>query len=149
LEIPPLRERKEDIPFLVRSFIELMNNKHGTSIEDITEEGMSLLKQYDWPGNIRELENFIEKMVILSSICIVNKDFIEQLLEEHLPNRKNFKLSASNDLKNTFMIKKGSLKDMEIQIIEVMNKEIKNDKVLLAEKLGISRSTLWKKLKEK
>ncbi|MTK11479.1 MAG: PAS domain S-box protein, partial [Clostridiaceae bacterium] len=71
LKIPPLRERREDIPFLVRNFIELMNNKHGTSIEGITQEGMNLLKQYDWPGNIRELENFIEKMVILSSICIV------------------------------------------------------------------------------
>lgn len=147
LKIPPLRERKEDIPFLVSNFIELMNNKHGTSIDDITEEGMNLLKQYDWPGNIRELENFIEKMVILSSICIVNKDFIEQLLMEHIPYRDIIKISSSDNLKDTLMIKKGSLKEMEIQIIEAMNKEIKNDKVLLAEKLGISRSTLWKKLK--
>lgn len=147
LKIPPLRERREDIPFLVRNFIELMNNKHGTSIEDITQEGMNLLKKYDWPGNIRELENFIEKMVILSSICIVNKDFIEQLLKEHIPN-SNIRLLTGDDLKDTLMIKKGSLKDMEIQIIEAMNKEIKNDKALLAERLGISRSTLWKKLKE-
>lgn len=148
LKIPPLRERREDIPFLVRNFIELMNNKHGTSIEDITEEGMNLLKEYDWPGNIRELENFIEKLVILSNISIVNKDFIEQLLKEHIPN-SNIRLSTSEDLKNALIIKKGSLKDMEIQIIEAMDKEIKNNKALLAERLGISRSTLWKKLKEK
>jgi len=149
LKIPSLRERKDDIPFLVKHFIELMNHKHGTSIESITEDGMKLLKQYDWLGNIRELENFIEKMVILSNICIVNKDFIEQLLKEHIPSRYIIRVSAIDNYEDTLMIKRGSLKDMEAQIIEVMSKEIKNDKVLLAEKLGISRSTLWKKLKEK
>ncbi|MBV7274322.1 sigma 54-interacting transcriptional regulator [Clostridiaceae bacterium UIB06] len=148
LKIPPLRERREDIPFLVKNFIELMNNKHETSIDNITQEGMNSLKKYDWPGNIRELENFIEKMVILSNISVVNKDFIEQLLEEHIPNR-NSGLLTSDNIEDILIIKKGSLKDMEIQIINAMNKEIKDNKALLAEKLGISRSTLWKKLKEK
>ncbi|MHC1720757.1 MAG: sigma 54-interacting transcriptional regulator [Clostridiaceae bacterium] len=148
LKIPPLRERKEDIPFLVRYFIELMNSKHETGIEAITGEGMNLLKHYDWPGNIRELENFIEKMVILSSISVVNKDFISQLLKEHIPGSDTKILKAAEHSEETLTIKKGSLKDMENQIIEAMSREIENDKVLLAEKLGISRSTLWKKLKE-
>ncbi|MDI6826912.1 MAG: sigma-54 dependent transcriptional regulator, partial [Armatimonadota bacterium] len=65
INLPPLRERIEDIPELVRHFIAKYNNETGKSIEGVSPEGMALLKSYSWPGNIRELENCIERAVIL------------------------------------------------------------------------------------
>ena len=64
LHLPPLRERKEDIPELVGFFIRKFNLERGVSIEDITPRALEALKAYDWPGNIRELENAIERAVI-------------------------------------------------------------------------------------
>jgi formate hydrogenlyase transcriptional activator len=64
--LPPLRERIEDIPLLVAHFVELFGRKMGKQIEHVPPETMSALSSYDWPGNIRELQNFIERSVILS-----------------------------------------------------------------------------------
>lgn len=66
IEVPPLRERKEDIPILVEHFVDKFNREYGKNISFVTEEAMSQLKQYDWPGNIRELENLLERASILS-----------------------------------------------------------------------------------
>jgi formate hydrogenlyase transcriptional activator len=66
LRLPPLRERREDIPLLVAHFVELVGRRMGKQIEHIPAEALSALSSYDWPGNIRELQNFIERSVILS-----------------------------------------------------------------------------------
>jgi formate hydrogenlyase transcriptional activator len=66
IEVPPLRERPDDIPLLVRAFVSNCTRRMNRRIEDIPAETMSLLTQYGWPGNIRELQNFIERAVILS-----------------------------------------------------------------------------------
>lgn len=149
LKIPPLRNRKEDIPFLVKHFIDLMNKEHETKIENITDEGMKMLKDYDWPGNVRELENFVERLVILANTPVINSTTIEQMLKQHIPyNQDNKPLYTDDATADSILVRKGLLKDMELQIIEAMSQEIENDKALLAERLGISRSTLWKKLKK-
>jgi formate hydrogenlyase transcriptional activator len=67
IELPPLRERPEDIPLLVRHFAEEYSRRMGKTIETISSEAMNALCQYRWPGNIRELQNVIERSVILSS----------------------------------------------------------------------------------
>jgi formate hydrogenlyase transcriptional activator len=64
--LPPLRERREDIPRLVRHFVQKVARRMGRRIETIPAEAMDVLVQYPWPGNIRELENIIERAVILS-----------------------------------------------------------------------------------
>ena len=64
--LPPLRERREDIPLLLAHFVELFGRRMGKEIEHIPAEALSALSSYDWPGNIRELQNFIERSVILS-----------------------------------------------------------------------------------
>lgn len=64
LTVPSLKEREEDIPLLVRHFIRIFCKKNGRHIFDVPEEQMNKLRQYDWPGNIRELQNFVERMVI-------------------------------------------------------------------------------------
>jgi len=67
IQLPPLRERREDIPLLVAHFVEIYNRRMGRQIEHIPAETMSALSSHQWPGNIRELQNFIERSVILSS----------------------------------------------------------------------------------
>jgi DNA-binding NtrC family response regulator len=64
--LPPLRERKEDIPLLVQHFIEEFNRKHDLKVEAVRDEAMRLLKRYSWPGNVRELKNAIERSVIVA-----------------------------------------------------------------------------------
>ena len=67
IPLPPLRERQEDIPALVTHFVEILGRRMGKQIEHISPETMSALTSYEWPGNIRELQNFIERSVILSA----------------------------------------------------------------------------------
>ena len=67
IPLPPLRERREDIPALVTHFVEILSRRMGKHIEHISPEAMSALALYEWPGNIRELQNFIERSVILTA----------------------------------------------------------------------------------
>jgi DNA-binding NtrC family response regulator len=67
IDVPPLRERKEDIPMLVNHFISISAAKHGKTIRNIEKRGMELLRLYEWPGNIRELRNVIDTCVILAN----------------------------------------------------------------------------------
>ncbi|MDZ7809428.1 MAG: sigma 54-interacting transcriptional regulator [Arhodomonas sp.] len=79
--IPPLRERREDIPLLVERFLDKYNARHGKRITGITERAMEALKAYEWPGNIRELENMIERGVIIANNheCIDVKDLFPRM----------------------------------------------------------------------
>lgn len=147
LKVPPLRARREDIPMLIRHLISIANNRHGAGISDITEAGMQLLKKYSWPGNVRELENFTEKMVILAGHPVIGADFIKQLLSDHVVYRDTG-IEKAGGRDELIEVSIGPLRDMELQIIKAMGDRVKGDKKLLAEKLGISRTTLWKRLRE-
>jgi transcriptional regulator with GAF, ATPase, and Fis domain len=72
MELPPLRERREDIPLLVRDFVQKFANQQGKTIEKIPSEVMAALENHDWPGNIRELQNVIERAVIMTSGPVLN-----------------------------------------------------------------------------
>lgn len=141
LQIPPLRNRKEDIPYLINHFIK----KHmGNESIEIPSIFMKKLQNYQWYGNVRELQNFVEKFIILSRDT---KDYFK-LLEELY-----FDLISSDTKLNDFQEDKisvtiGTLKEMELEIIEKLSREYYNDKTALAKKLGISRTSLWTKLKE-
>ncbi|MGC2477737.1 MAG: PAS domain S-box protein [Candidatus Sulfotelmatobacter sp.] len=71
IEMPPLRERKEDIPMLVRHFVDKHSTRMGKHVDVVSDDIMQTLKGWSWPGNIRELENMIERMVILSKGCVL------------------------------------------------------------------------------
>jgi formate hydrogenlyase transcriptional activator len=77
LPLPPLRERREDIPALVEHFVEIYVHRMGKQIENIPAQTMSALVSYEWPGNIRELQNFIERSVILSSGAVLRPPLAE------------------------------------------------------------------------
>src|SRR5205807_1609636 len=80
--LPPLRARREDIPALVEHFVEIYSRRMGRQIDQISPETMSELTSYPWPGNIRELQNFIERSVILTSGC--------KSWASHVPTRIHF-----------------------------------------------------------
>ncbi|NOY60139.1 MAG: sigma-54-dependent Fis family transcriptional regulator [Calditrichaeota bacterium] len=84
IDLPPLRDRKEDIPFLVESFIEQFNLKASHVIEGITHDALHCLKQYDWPGNVRELCNVIERAIALTEgKWLTVNDLPENILDNH------------------------------------------------------------------
>jgi two-component system response regulator PilR (NtrC family) len=73
IELPPLRERKEDIPILVKHFLDIYSKENKKEIEGITEDVMEILVNYDWPGNIRELENLIERAIVLTKSKLITR----------------------------------------------------------------------------
>ena len=76
IQVPPLRDRKDDIPLLVASFVESIAANMGKAVPVFTEEAMEELKQYQWTGNIRELHNIVERLVILCGNTITRDDVV-------------------------------------------------------------------------
>ncbi len=132
IEIPPLRERKKAIPALVRYFTAVASKKLGKEITEIPDKVMDSLVNYPWPGNIRELQNVIERAVILSK----GGKLAPPRLEEDLA-----KTEDSSD------ILEGSLKDLEKKAIERALEKFGGNRKKAAEYLGISLRTLQYKIK--
>lgn len=139
--IAPLRERPEDISTLVHHIILKLNEKYNTTISEISSDGLEVLKSYSYPGNVRELENILEKLVILTPNTIIQKDLVEFVLEPYL--KESLPVTT-----NTITVKIDTLNSMIIQIIQSLEKTTPLTKQALAKKLGISRVTLWNYLKE-
>ncbi|WZL71635.1 sigma 54-interacting transcriptional regulator [Clostridiaceae bacterium 35-E11] len=134
-ELPPLRERPKDIPLLCEFFLQKYNNEFGIYIEKIEEEAMVHLKKYTWPGNIRELQNVIERAYNVVEGNIVT---IKHLPERILENSKN---SPSGDLNKI-------LNEVEKQTILQTLEFLGGNKSKAAEVLGINRASLYQKLKK-
>ncbi|MGH7233275.1 MAG: sigma-54-dependent transcriptional regulator [Nitrospiraceae bacterium] len=81
MEVPPLRERREDIPLLVRHFLQAHAEEQGLKVKDITPEALDVLKQYEWPGNIRELRNLIERLMIMVSGSVIESSHAAMFLQ--------------------------------------------------------------------
>ncbi len=136
IELPPLRKRKEDIPMLVEQFIGRFNMLHKKKIAGITPEALSLLMAHDWPGNIRELENTIERAFVL---C--NEDYIGI---EHLPEEITASVVREGKKDN---IRK--IRDIfEAKVIEEALRRNNFNKTAAAKELGIHRATLFRKMKK-
>jgi two-component system response regulator HydG len=135
IKLPPLRERKADIPLLVNSFLEKFSDP-ARPVRTISEDAMLRLMAYDWPGNIRELENAIERAVALGSGPILHAG--------DLPSNLQFssieKLSEVDELV--------PLEDMERRAIFRALRETSGDKLAAARLLGIGKTTLYRKLKQ-
>jgi len=135
IELPPLRDRKSDIPLLIDNFINTFNQKYSKSIEGFSEEAFNHLYRYDFPGNIRELENLIEGIIAVSphnKETITYKDLRAHLLWQK-PRTSEHQIL--------------SLDKLEKFALEDALRESKGNKSKAAELLGISRDTLYRKLK--
>ncbi len=144
ITVPPLRERKEDIPLLVEHFIDEYNKHLNLSIKNISRLAMDYLQEYEWPGNVRELENAIQSAMILS------KDEIIRL--ENLPlNIQGFPEPVNEtDLGETGLeerIRQFSIKHEKIIILKALEK-CNNNRTNTAILLKISRKTLFNKMKK-
>lgn len=140
LKMPPLRERAEDIPPLVNAFIKQFAAQNAKKIKGIDRSAMKLLVRYAWPGNVRELKNIIERMVVLSTEHYLTE---EQLPDDILGVPRNPASSAPAAPNGITRID-----DAEKELIRNALRETGGNKSLAAEKLGISRRTLYRKLAE-
>jgi DNA-binding NtrC family response regulator len=143
LHLPPLRERKEDIPLLSEYFIKKFNKILKKKIKGVSSEGMELLKRYAWPGNVRELESVLYEAMVLS-----NGLWIE---EEDLPVRfsemESYEEVDLFDLGRTLQETIGKLTEtVEKKMIRRVLKETGGNRTRAAKKLGVSRKTLFNKM---
>ena len=135
IHLPPLRERSDDIPLLVKHYLDHFATETGQEALSISEEALQIMCSYPWPGNIRELRNCLERMSVLS------KNKILQIEDIPLTIRGN---AEFNPLLNRHDL---SIDNNEKTLIIKALKETGNNKTKAAEKLGISRRTLHRKLK--
>jgi len=143
IELPPLRERRDDIPLLIEHFINLFNSKHSKKVESLPSDAMSLLINSDWNGNVRELMNVIEKAVALSeSSTLTLSDF-------ELTLTNTVKSSISSDQYLSFQDeKKGIIDSFEREYFISALIEHKGNISRTAEQIGIRRQYLQDKLKK-
>jgi len=134
IKLPPLRERKSDIPLLVNAFLEKFSEAGG--VRAISEEAMARLIAYDWPGNIRELENAIERAVALGSGPILHVG--------DLPSGLHYALGDRMPQADELM----PLEELERRAILRALREAGGDKLAAARLLGIGKTTLYRKLKQ-
>lgn len=136
IHLPPLRERMDDFPLLVNHFIDSFNKKFNKHIKQFSSEAYDILLEYNWPGNIRELENVIEHCFVLCNGNIIQVDCLPKRLRE-----RNFKKITPSSDKKSF---EDAEKELIISVLERNNR----NRTKAAKELNINVSTLWRKMKK-
>lgn len=136
--LPPLRDRKGDIPLLINDFIKKHTKHINKKIGGISDEALSVLMDYNWPGNIRELENVIERAIILSKDPIIGP---EDLPDSLVSTPKEAVIKETGDLRLKY-----ALKSPEKELIIKVLKSVNWSRNEAANMLGINRTTLYKKM---
>jgi len=136
IELPPLRRRKEDIPFLVEQFIGQFNRLQQRSVRGITAEALSLLMAHDWPGNIRELENVVERGFILCSDGDIGIEHLPRELTGH-----GTAAGSDTDIRSAHEI-------LDAKAILAALERNAYNRLAAANDLGIHKTTLFRKMKK-
>ncbi|PAD26759.1 hypothetical protein CHH62_05145 [Niallia circulans] len=138
VDLPILLERKEDIRPLVTHFLTAFHSEFGTSAIKIKEDAWQVLESYSWPGNVEELYLLIHDAVKEEKGFVIGKGLIQQLLGE--------RLNKMETIDNKYL--QGTLEEIEKRIIDAVMEEEHYNQTKVAERLGINRTTLWRKLKQ-
>ena len=138
INLPPLRKRREDIPLLVKYFVSKISREQNSEEKPISKEAMSAFLNYDWQGNVRELQNAIERAYILSN---------GEIEKENLPSKIVNKTENALEMRDPEGLRP-TLEEMERRYIMEILESAKQDKTDAAEILGIDLSTLYRKLKK-
>ena len=142
LHLPSLQERKSDIIILIKHFISLFSKENGFKELDISKEALNILRDYPWPGNIRELRNFCENIVILKNgQTLLSEDLDEKFFNFDLGESKDVNLQSTNFTASNF-----SLDMNEKQLLRNSLIKCGGNKTKAAKLMGISRRTLHRKL---
>jgi two-component system, NtrC family, nitrogen regulation response regulator GlnG len=164
IRLPPLRERSEDIPALVRHFFALAHNE-GLPMKSLDAAAMERLKAYRWPGNVRELENLIRRLAALYAQEVIGADAVAGELTEALPTGasevpagEGLSTAAERHLRDYFEAHKGGLppaglydrvlREVERPLITLSLGATRGNQVKAAQLLGLNRNTLRKKIRE-
>jgi transcriptional regulator with PAS, ATPase and Fis domain len=136
LHVPPLSERKESIPVLCKHFLKKYSEIQGKNILNISDDVMAILEGYEYPGNIRELENIMEHAVAMSDG--------DTIIMRHLPpDFQQLKFRIQSRRQREFL----TLEENEMEYIAWVLEQVENKKIKAAEILGIDRVSLWRKLR--
>ena len=143
LELPPLRDRREDLPALLRHFLRRYRRELGTTERDFDRDALDVLVQYDWPGNVRELENVVQRALVTSRIGAIGVDSLPPklvlramgIVERAVP-------PAANGEPEEIV----PLETLERRAIEQALRQLEGNVSLAAHRLGIGRATLYCRL---
>jgi PAS domain S-box-containing protein len=138
IELPLLRERREDIPLLIDAFVQKFNAKMGKQVTGASDEVMRTLMRYDYPGNVRELENIIEHAFVL---CKGDRIDLGCLPKEFAGNQGEIPTLTPSKEESVFQ-------KAESEIIERTLKKYDGNRIKTARELGLDRTTLWRKMKK-
>ncbi|HEX9442701.1 MAG TPA: sigma-54 dependent transcriptional regulator [Candidatus Binatia bacterium] len=143
--LPPLRERREDIPLLIAHFLSQQSRKKGKGIRSIEDEALAMLQRYDWPGNVRELENLMERLVVLNEDGAIRAKDVPAYLAE--------KRALKNDLESKVALPSDGvdldafLKNLETDLMRQALARTGGNKSRAAELLRLNRTTLVERLR--
>ena len=135
--MPPLRERRSDIPLLANYFIAKLSERLKKPVRGITTRALGALMRHDWPGNVRELENAIQSMIILTETDMIDLDVLPHGMAGDAPAPG----------RAVEAIEPQSLDEIEAYFIAKTLRETQGNRATAAEILGIDKSTLWRKIK--
>jgi DNA-binding NtrC family response regulator len=134
IDIPPLQEHPEDVPLIAMHFLRMYSEMHGRNIEQIDSSAMGLLQAYSWPGNARELENVIQRAIIVAQDDIIcPEDLPENIQEESVVNIADYRPSGSFERQ---------LRDYKMKLAAAAVRDNQGNKTLAARSLQISRAYL-------
>jgi len=136
VEIPPLRDRFEDIPLLANHFLKHYSNKYGKNLSKLSDATMSRLNKHNWPGNIRELQHALERAVILSNSSVLQ------------PEDFNFNATANKESDQQLNLDQFNLEEVEKILIRKVLKKYNGNITQAAGELGLTRSSLYRRLEK-
>lgn len=147
ISLPPLRQRREDIPLLVRTFLDRFAQENGVSPRDVAPAVLEALQAHDWPGNVRELKNISERLAVMAKDETVQVTDLSPEYRQHIPAAEGDGVEGTV-LPDTSVLEGLSLEEIERAVILRTLEQTEGNRTRAAELLGISLRTMQRKLKE-